>query len=254
MNVIQSVTNPRMARSAALFVIGAAVLGAGAANAWAADPQPTDDGKTLVVPAADASKGTVYYVVPGKPGAKSDQTRFTNTPPSDKAPKLAWFTGLSNGAIGYVVASTDESQNLVAGEFLLPVKSLDTGIKTRNRHLSQKSWLDFKHFSKIVFSLHGVRNVKEQSSKAGAKTYSGEIFGDMTIKGVTKEFSFPATITFMPESDATRAMAKGDLLAIRAQYSVSLSDFGVSNGIIGDKVANDITLEQFLIFSTEKPS
>lgn len=231
-----------------LAAASAAPLGAGA------EPRLDAGGKTLVVPDGLAAKGVVYYVVPGKPGADADQTRFTNNPPSKKAPRMATFTGQSNAAVGYVVASTGDPATLLSGEFLLPASSLDTGIKRRNKHLSQEQWLSIERHPNIVFSLQGVRSLTADKSQSSFTTYKGEIFGDMTVKGVTRSFAFPASITVMPQSDRTRAVAPGDLLAIRAAYTIKLSDFGVDNGIIGKQVADNIAIEQFLVLSTHKPA
>lgn len=220
-----------------------------------AQPQRTPDGKTLVAPAAHASKGTIYYLVPGKPGPNSDQTRFTNYPPEGKKVKpIDAFTGFSNGAIGYIVASPDNPQSVVAGEFLLPVESLDTGVKLRNKHLAGSDWLDSDKHPDIHVSLAGIRDLTRDESQEDPNTYKGEIFGSMTISGVQRDFSFPATIRLLPESERTRSIARGDLLAIETQYDVKLSDFQINNKVIGQRVADTIVVEQFLIFSTNKPS
>jgi len=229
-----------------LLAVAAAGLIAAAAPAQDDWPQRTEDGKTLVVPDEIAAMGTVYYVVPGKPGPDQDQTRFTNTPPEHKKAKpVDAFTGFSNDVVGYVVASTGDPQNLLAGEFLLPVESLDTGIKLRNKHLGQKTWLYKKKFPEIRFSLKGVRDLAPAGTQNGAERYTGEIFGEMTIRGETREFSFPATIA---------VRSQNGMIAILTQYPVVLKDFGVDNGIIGEKVAEEIRVEQFLILSTAKPS
>ena len=49
-----------------------------------------------------------------------------------------------------------------------------------------------------------------------------------------------STITFLPASADTAKIAKGDLMAIRSKFSVMLSDYGVKNGIVGKKVAEEI--------------
>ena len=238
----------RFARTALtpLLAGGAVALLGAAAHAQNDWPQRSDDGKTLVVPADQAAKGTVYYAIPGKPVPNADQTRFTNTPPnSKKAKPVDSFTGFSNEIVGYVVTSTGDPQNIIAGEFLLPVDSLDTGIKLRNKHLGTKQWLYKKKNPEIRFSLQGVRDLTSNGSRNGADTYTGEIFGRLTLRGETRDFSFPATIAVRPQNG---------MIAIRTQYPVTLKDFGVDNGIIGKKVAEQIHVEQFLILSTNKPS
>ncbi len=227
-------------------LFAAAALTVGVAHAQDDFPQRDASGKTLVVPAEHAAKGAVYYLVPGKPGPDADQTRFTNNPPDTKQAKpVDAFTGFSNEAVGYIVTSSGDPQNIIAGEFLLPVESMDTGIKGRNNHLKNKTWLDAKKHPDIRFSLAGVRNLRPAGTAGGAPSYTAELHGKMTLHGVTKDFAFPATIMVRPNED---------LIAIRAQYPVTLADFDVANNIIGKKVAGEIVVEQFFILSPKKPS
>lgn len=200
--------------------------------------------QSVNIPAEVAAKGIGYYVVPGKPGANIDQTRFTNRPPKSKK-KIDSFTGFTNSITGYaVVDSSGEPANLVAGEFHLPVKSLDTGVKGRNKHLTQRLWLNAKKFPVILFKIKSTRNI----TLTGDNTYKAELVGDITMHGVTKEMVLPVEIAALTAGD------KGDLLRIRANYAVTLSDFGVKNGIIGKKVAKNIMLEQYIVLSTKKAS
>ncbi|RMD61034.1 MAG: YceI family protein [Planctomycetota bacterium] len=223
----------------------AAALTASLAFASTTTAQPSN---VLEPPAEVAAKGTVFYVVPGKPGENIDQTRFTNTPPKSKK-KVDFFTGFTNAIIGYAVSESEgEPAKLVAGEFHLPVKSLDTGIKGRNRHLQQKNWLWAKKHPEIVFTIKRTENIRPKSGAAGGKAFDATIVGDMTIRGQTKEMAIPAEIAIIDGGD------KGQLMRIRATYSVKLSDFGVKNGIIGKRVADDIAIEQYLVLSTKKPA
>lgn len=205
-------------------------------------------GQVLEPPAEVAAKGTVFYVVPGKPGENIDQTRFTNTPPNSKK-KVDFFTGYTNAIVGYAVSeSAGEPANLVAGEFHLPVKSLDTGIKGRNRHLQQKNWLWAKKHPNIVFRIKRTENIRPKAGAASGKAFDATIIGDMTIRGQTKEMALPVEIALIDGGD------KGQLMRIRARYSVKLSDFGVKNGVIGKRVADEIAIEQYLVLSTKKPA
>ena len=83
-----------------------------------------------------------------------------------------------------------------------------------------------------------------------------DVIGDMTIKGVTREMSIPATVTRMPESDKTKVRFPGDLLAVRCSYPIVLSGFGIGvddPGIEAGKVASDLVLETRLFLSTASP-
>lgn len=223
----------------------AAVAAIAAVGLTGASALAASDAKTIDVPEAHRAMGTVYYVMPGKPGDNADQIRFSNEPPKSKDPKDT-FTGYSNSVIGYVVLGSGGTADIVAGEFHLPVASLDSGIPLRNKHTRSKKWLYAKKHPTIIFKLSSVSGIESVSGGTG-DSYEGMITGEMTIKGGTSEMTVPAKITLISGT------SRGDLLRIQATYAVTLSDFGVKNGIVGKKVADQIQLEQYLVLSTTKP-
>lgn len=238
------ITRPRirLALLAAALAIGAA----GVLPASAAPAQPTEKGMTLVVPDAHAKLGTVYYVLKGRDA----QVTFTSDAP------LEYIKGTNNDVIGYAVVKAgegDQPPRLVAGEFHLPVKDFDTGIPMRNGHLQSARWLDAATYPDVVFNLAEVRDVKPAKQTSEFATYDLTLVGDMTVKGKTKELTIPARITMMPASEKTKARAPGDLMAIRAMYTIKLSDFGVQDGVVGTKVADELTLETSLFLSNVSP-
>jgi len=221
------------------------MLTTGAAMVSAAGPAVSPSGKSLVVPRDQARLGTVYHALPGR----DRQVFFESDAPLEKT------KGQSNAVIGYVVAGPDNAPaKLQAGQWRLPVTSMDTGIELRNHHMASKEWLNADEFPDITFTLSGVESVKPGKSGSGFNSYTGTLVGSMTIHGVTNDIRIPnASITFLDASDRTRSIASGDLLAIRASYSVTLTEFGVNNGIIGGKVANEIAVETVLFMSTTPP-
>ena len=227
------------------FATGA-ILGASALALAAAPPfaKPAPGGKSLVVPADDAAKGTVYHALSGR----DQQIFFQSDAPLEK------IKGGSNQVIGYAVAGRDSPANLQAGEWQLPVKSIRTGIELRDEHLAGKDWLDAESHADIVFQVSGVKSIKEARKTDKFSSYTATLTGDMTIHGVTRPLTITgAAITLLPASEQTAKIAKGDLMSIRATYSVSLSDYEVSHAVIGDKVANDVEITTTLYLSTVKP-
>ncbi len=200
-------------------------------------------GKSLIVPREAQSKGTVYYALPGR----DPQVYFESDAP------LEDIKGQSKQSIGYAVA-TQSGSALVAGEWHVPVESLKTGIDLRDEHLASSDWLNAEEFPNVVFQLKSVRDAKSLKQTSAFSTYSVTLVGDMTVHGVTKEMTIPNTsVTFMRESEKTRARAAGDLLAIRTKYTITLSDFDISHSVIGNKVANTIEVDTRLIMSTVPP-
>lgn len=205
--------------------------------------ETAETGDTLVVPGDVPEGGVVYYALTG--GER--QVYFTSDAP------LEDITGQSNQVIGYAVAS--EAGRSLTGEWHLPVTSMVTGIELRDEHMAGPDWLDAASHPNIVFQLESVEDAELARETSAFRTYNVTLVGDMTIHGVTQPIFIPdATITFLSESEQTRSVAQGDLMAIRARYSVTLSDHEVSHPVIGDKVANEIEIDTALYLSTVPPS
>lgn len=199
----------------------AALPGAPAARAQQATPDAaaTDRRAALEVTPEQASRGEVYRVVPAP---RDPQIAFTSDAPLER------FVGESHSARGYAVVGglTD----LVAGAFAVPVTSITTGIPLRDQHLASDRWLQSDKHPDIVFTLATTRGFTEIRTDHRYTTLVGDLVGDLTIAGVTREVIAPATLVFMPESDATRSEAPGDLVAVRAAFDVRLDDFGIGAG------------------------
>jgi polyisoprenoid-binding protein YceI len=159
---------------------------------------------------------------------------------------------------GYCVAPTSEGveAGLLAGKFTMAVETIDTGIPMRNEHLKGERWMNAAEHPEITFEITGVEGAKLAKEESWFKTYDATLKGKMTVRGVTREMKIPARLTFMPESEKTRARAQGDLLAIRAQYPIVLSDFEIAVGekaIESGMVADEMTIDTFLLLTTFDP-
>lgn len=236
----------RSITTASRLLAAGAVAGA-ATLAFAGPPfaEKAPSGQTLQIPADLANQGTVYYALPGR----DKQIYFESDAP------LEDIKGQSNQVIGYAVApSGSDRADLLGGEWHLPVRSVRTGIELRDQHLASRDWFDAANHPDIVFQLAEVRDASLAKESSGFREYSATLVGDMTIHGVTHEMVIPgASITFLEASDRTSGVAKGDLMLIRANYSVTLADYEVSHPVIGDKVAETIDITTTLFLSTVPP-
>ena len=225
-----------------LGVLAVAVLGVGAAQAQDEAAPRSASGQSLVVPGADASKGTVYHALPGR----TRQIYFESNAPLEK------IKGQSNQAVGYAVV--DGSGRLVAGQWRLAVRSLKTGIELRDEHLAGADWLDAKSHPDIIVRLERFEDGRVVKRTDAFTTYEGVFVGTLTLHGQTRPIRLERTrYTIMPASEKTRAVAQGDLLAIRAKMRVTLSEFGVSHPVIGQKVADTVSIDVNLVHSTVPP-
>lgn len=85
-------------------------------------------------------------------------------------------------------------------------KNLDTDNNKRDKHLRSADFLDVEKYSKIKFK-----------SKKIEKTETGfSVTGDLTIKDVTKEISFPFTF----ENQNTNGIFRGNFAINRREYNV----------------------------------
>jgi len=219
------------------------VLAAGQPGAPGAPKSP--DGKTLVVPAAARSKGTVYYALT----ERDRQVYFESNAPLEN------IKGQSNRVIGFAVASKETPGSLVAGEWHLPVASMKTGIDLRDEHLASDAWLDAEANPDVVFKVTETKDIKELKRTDAFSSYSATLVGDLTLHGVTNSITIPgSTITMLKASEATGKVAKGDLVAIRSKFTVAIADYGVKHPVIGEKVANEVSLDVSLYLSTLPPA
>lgn len=127
------------------------------------------------------------------------------------------FTGME-GEITF-----DESK-LATSVFKVTVKSntINTGIKRRDNHLNQEEFFDTEKFPELHF-------ISEKVTTSTDKDY-WFLFGKLTIKGVTKEVSFPFKAT-KSNSD----------YVFEGEFSINRRDFNVGGGSIS--MADELTVK-----------
>ena len=212
-------------------------------------PTRAASGKSLVVPEDQKKLGTAYHTM-----VMTGQKQVTFTSKAHNAT----FDGFSAGVLGYAVAGPAENPaDLKAGAWVMPVKSLETGNKTKNKNITKAEWLDAEKSPDVVFVLKSVKDIVPHKTSGGSATsYKVTLVGEMSMRGVTKEITIPDTIVgFVAGMEKTAKVAKGDLLAIRCKYKVKLTDFGVTNDyVVKDKtVADEIEIDQSLSLATVPP-
>lgn len=202
----------------------------------------------LIVPEEHAKLGKVYQVVSGE---KSKVTFLSKA-------KAEEFKGTTKAITGYVISPTEESAlpaSFVAGEFRVPVLSLDTDNKTRDEHLQSKRWLDAEAYPEVIFTLTKVSDAKLIRKREETSVYKATLAGTMTILGNKKDITVEANMTMTPESAATKKSAAGDQLTISCKFPVSLEDFKVGVGdqaITGDKVAKVMQITVDLMMASTR--
>ncbi|HUL50962.1 MAG TPA: YceI family protein, partial [Candidatus Nitrosotalea sp.] len=105
-------------------------------------------------------------------------------------------------------------------------------------HLHSDKWLDVAKYPEITFVAKELKNAKTSDNATTA-----EVAGTMTIKGIARELTVPVKLTYLKDKLGQRVPnMKGDLLVIRANFSIKRSDFGINPGQMEDKVSDTIEL------------
>lgn len=171
---------------------------------------------------------------------KNQATFFSTTPVED-------ITGLSNNVKGSVTFSVNDVKTL-KGKVTVSAASIKTGIEMRDGHLQSAGWLNAEFYPEITFEITKVSDVKSVADNK----ITAKVTGNYTMHGVTKEVTANATLTYLDESEQTKLRAAGDLLGVQAKFNVKLSDYGVNNKLVGQKVSEDIEVSVNIVGSNAK--
>ncbi len=152
------------------------------------------------------------------------------------APKET-IEGSANGFSGTVTFDA-ANPSATAGKIVVAAKSLVVPNGMMRQHLQGPMWLEVEKYPEIVFEVKELKNVKTEGDKTTA-----DASGAFTLKGVTKDVNVPVTLTYLKGKLAERMPGhKGDLLVVRANFSIQRSDFNVNPHRNEDKVADKIEL------------
>jgi len=120
--------------------------------------------------------------------------------------------------------------------FTAKTTSVDTGVPPRDNHLRTADFFEVEKFPEMSF----------KSTKVEKKGKDWLVTGDFTMKGVTKQISFPFTVVGV-KKDAKGGMKMG----VTAETSINRRDFGVNYGsnlpdgtaVLSDNIAVVLQLE-----------
>ena len=122
-------------------------------------------------------------------------------------------------------------------EFAAKIESIDTGVDPRNAHLRTADFFDAAKYPEMTFKSTSVE-------RKGQDQYV--LHGDFTLKGVTKQISFPFTLT-----GAIKDGQGNTRFGVAAQTKIDRRDYGITWGKamanggldVGNEVMIDLQLE-----------
>ena len=124
--------------------------------------------------------------------------------------------------VGSVVLNNGSIQEATA---TIQVKSVNTGIEKRDKHLRTADFFDAAKYPEITFKSKRV----EQS---GNKTI---LIGDFTTRAVTKELRLPVTL-----SSPVKDPQGNTRIGLEAKATINRKDYGMNKG---GTVGNEVTIE-----------
>ncbi|MGD0538005.1 MAG: YceI family protein [Verrucomicrobiota bacterium] len=150
---------------------------------------------------------------------------------------LEAISGSANGISGRV--SFDPGNPAATkGRIVVASSSLTVSNPMQKEHMQSDKWLDVAKYPEIAFDVKELKNVKTEG-----EVTSAEAAGTFTLKGVARELNVPVKLTYLKDKLSARVPnLKGDLLVLRASFSINRGDFNIMAGQVEDKVANAIDL------------
>jgi len=152
---------------------------------------------------------------------------------------LEAISGSADGISG-TVTFDPEQPGATKGKIVVDATTLQVPNSMMKEHLHGAMWLDTATHKEITFESKAFKNVKTTGDKTTA-----DVTGTLTIKGVAKEMTVPVTLTYLKDKLGARVNKpdlKGDLLVLRANFTIQRKDFNIQPGKNEEKVSDTIDL------------
>ena len=150
---------------------------------------------------------------------------------------LEAINGSASGISG-TVTFDPENPGATKGKIIADTASLMLPNPMQRQHMLGDKWLDAAKYPEITFESKEFKNVQTTGD-----TTTADVTGTFTLKGVSKEITVPVKLTYLKDKLGDRVPnQKGDLLVIRANFTINRGDFNIMPGQYEDKVSNAIQL------------
>ena len=183
------------------------------------------------------SKGTQVFDF--KDSQERNQTTFISEARYEN------ITGLTNDVWGKVSFDAKDIKSTLTGEVSISVSSIKTGIEKRDEHLQSVSWLNSEKYPTIEFKIKEVNRIDLVEDNL----LKIVVLGEFNLHGKTNLVYANVTMKYTPENDVTKTIMQGDLLSIVAKFEIKLSDYGITNSLIDNRVSDKIELTANLLGS-----
>ena len=247
---------------------GAGIAGFFIARSLATDPDHKKQDKELVqkldslddagqttpkAPTTDATPGPEAAPADFKPGKVTfslvsrgmSRVAFTSDAPIES------IVGTSTNVSGDITVDTGSVSGSSATDIKVAVNSLKTGNDTRDEHLQGEQWFDAKGHPDILFKLESVE--ADDGRLWPGRTIDAKVKGTLTIKGISQPVETTASVAYYKWNPKLADFGvKTNLLRLKADFNVKLSDFKMEAGVVGQKVA-EVVVVSLNLTATENP-
>jgi polyisoprenoid-binding protein YceI len=175
-------------------------------------------------PASDKPQALTNEAAPvasTSPGVQGE--RYLITPENSKIEFVgSKVTGSHNGSFkkfsGAIIFSGQPENSSV--NVTIDTASIETDDPTLTKHLQTPDFFDVAKYPQATFVTTAI--------KAGGDTVTHTITGNLTLHGVTKSITFPATITVTAEA-----------ITVDSSFSINRKDFGINYAGAADNLIRD---------------
>jgi len=179
-----------------------------ACNDPAADKTKAKTGEAAQVASPAAAQGQKYLITP-----QNSKIEFVGSK----------VTGHHNGSFGDFSGEIDHTGNPETSRVSITIKtdSITTDTPDLTKHLKTADFFDVAKFPEAKFVSTAIKTGGENGA-------THTVTGNLTLHGVTKAVTFPATINVTP-----------DAATVESSFSINRKDFGINYAGAADNLIRD---------------
>ena len=175
-------------------------------------------------PAADTSKAKTGEAAQVASPAAAQGQKYLITPQNSKIEFIgSKVTGKENGSFGEFSGQVDYAGSPETSHVSITIKteSITTNAPDLAKHLKTADFFDVAKYPEATF-------VSTAIKPGGEKGATHTVTGNLTLHGVTKAVTFPATINVTP-----------DAATVESSFSINRKDFGINYAGAADNLIRD---------------
>ncbi len=175
-------------------------------------------------PAADTSKAKTGEAAQVASPAAAQGQKYLITPQNSKIEFIgSKVTGKQNGSFGEFSGQVDYAGSPENSRVSITIKteSITTDAPDLTKHLKTADFFDVAKYPEATF-------VSTAIKPGGEKGATHTVTGNLTLHGITKAITFPATINVTP-----------DAATVESNFSINRKDFGINYAGAADNLIRD---------------